>query len=337
MEQLNAQDVTIHPLNGLRWKRDLLYFEGPLLSEFTNERNDTYLKYWCDCDNSYNRWMFVKVKEEDRLRLVSGMKSIHEVIKGQQDSFVFLIDEARGNETKTYMCMIDDLPSSYIPEHNTSFLDIEDYVEDENVTSILFDDSWSFDELKKIYHKFTQVYDLMYIINSGITTFNRTLPWFGGANYSYFYRVIKESISHQSKLKAIHYASPGYIKIDVDKEISDKTLLVVRNYIDNKDVVDQLYLHLYNRIKELELNQKKSKEEAIEGFRDDSLCMSYLTNLVSNIEGLDYVWLETFLETDFERAKLIMAHVRRVRDFADFILEREVKVVNPIILAEDEY
>ncbi|HCH6294110.1 TPA: hypothetical protein NK329_000701 [Vibrio parahaemolyticus] len=330
MEEIKAQEVKIHPLDGLRWKRDLLYFEGPLLSEYIGERKETYLKYWCDCDNTYNRWMFIKIKEEDRLRLVSGMKSINEVINGQQDNYVFLTDEARNEETRTYMCMIDDLPASYIPPHRTSYLDIEDYEEDENVTSILFDDNWSFDELKTIYQKFTQVYDLVYIINSGITTFNRKLPWFGGSNYSYFYRVIKESIRHQSNLKAIYYASPGYIKIGADSDISDKSLEVINSYINKKDIVEKLYLELYNRIKQLELNQK-SERDAVDGFYNDSECMDYLAKLVENIEGLEYQWLQDFLSTDFERAKLVMAHVRRIRDFANFILERNVTVVNPII------
>ncbi|NAX47902.1 hypothetical protein CAG70_13015, partial [Photobacterium halotolerans] len=101
MHKLIGSQLKNLPLGNLTWKRDLLYFEGPLLSEYYTEKGETFLKYWCDCNEDYHRWMLFKIKEQDRLRLVLGEKSIHAVIQEQPDFFVFFSDENKKNKKFT--------------------------------------------------------------------------------------------------------------------------------------------------------------------------------------------------------------------------------------------
>ena len=131
MINLNGSNLQKFPLQNLSWERDLIYFEGPLLSEFTVKNGEKYLKYWCDCNDEYNRWMLFRIKEEDRLRLVLGELSLIDCIKDKAGNFVFFVDE---NEHKSFYQLVDlsDVPQEYFPELD-SYLNIEDYVEDKNI------------------------------------------------------------------------------------------------------------------------------------------------------------------------------------------------------------
>lgn len=330
MINLSGQILQTLPLGDLSWKRDLLYFEGPLLSEFISDKGEVYLKYWCDCDESYNRWMLFKIKEQDRLRLVLGEKSLYEVIKEQPDCFVFISDEGDTDDKYTLL-ESTNIPSEYLPSE-TAYLDIEDYTEDENITSLVFEDQWDFEELKNVYRKLTQIYDFTFVSNKQPQRLGVSMPWQGGFSAVHFYNKIKELIPMTSngRLNAIHYASPGYMKMNMDSDIANIAIKSISDYGLNKRDIDSLYLELGNRIKELELNQM-AENNAVSTFAADLNCMSYFTRLVSSLSGFDMTWLNQFVDTDFERCKIVMAHVRRVRYFQNYLAEKNVRVVSSLI------
>lgn len=329
MKTLIGEILESLPLGDLRWKRDLVYFDGPLLSEYDTEKGETYLKYWCDCNKTHNRWLYFKIKEQDRLRLVYGDKSIKEVMVNQPDLFFFLADEGTvGNRYQ--MVEGTNLPPDYYPTDD-SYLDIEDYEEDLNTTSLIFEDQWDFEELKDIYRKFTQIYDFIFVANGGLNRFGSAMPWQGGFSAVHFYNKIRDimGVSDRSKLDAIHYASPGYMKIKANTDTSNLALEAIRTYADKKDEVDKYYLELQNRIKELGLNGK-SPNSAVNEFSSDQQCLFYFNNLKSLL-SISSPWLNDFVDTDFERAKIIQAHIRRLRYFYSFISERNVRVVSRIL------
>lgn len=333
MNEILGTKILELPLEDLKWQRDLIYFEGPLLSEYLSSRNETYLKYWCDCDSNYNRWMYFKIKEQDRLRLVLGEKSLYDAIVNQPDSFVFIADEGEIQEQRRYsMAKISELPDSYLPCEEDSCLDIADYKGELKITSLIFEDSWEFEDLKDLYKKFTQVYDFIYISNRYVANFGQTMPWQGGFNYTYFYKKIKEFIlpKDYSKLNSIHYASPGYIKIESEPEISRLALIAINHYAKNKQDNDRVYLELQNRIKELQLNQIEPTS-AVSYFEEDSECIALYKQLAAALQGVEIDWLNKFVESDFERCKILMGHFRRIRTFNNYLKDGNVRVVDSIM------
>ncbi|WP_199194454.1 hypothetical protein [Photobacterium sp. GB-50] len=333
MINLSGQKLQTLPLGNLTWKRDLIYFEGPLLSEFSSDKGEVYLKYWCDCDDTFNRWMFFKVKEQDRLRLVLGEKSLYDVIVNQPDSFVFVSDESRDIQNYTFL-EAANLPNEYLPEED-SYLEIDDYVDDEKITSLVFEDQWDFEELKNVYRKFAQIYDFIFVSNSISGRLGASMPWQGGASAVHFYNKIKELIpsNDASRLNAIHYASPGYMKISVNRKVSDIALTAINNYGLNKKAIDSLYLELQNRIKELDLNNISSSD-AMNIFDNDDKCIDFYTELVDSLSGFDMSWLSKFVDTNFERCKIVLTHVRRLRSFQNYLGKQSVRVVSPLITSE---
>jgi hypothetical protein len=274
--------------------------------------------------------MFFKIKEQDRLRLVLGEKSIYEVIKNQPDGFVFFADENEKNSIFR-MVITTEIPYSYIPEED-SYLEIEDYEEDTNVTSFIFENKWEFKELQDIYRKFTQVYDFLFVSNKVNKNLGSAMPWQGGFSSVHFYNKIKEFIpkSEQSDLNSIHYASPGYMKISSKSEIANLALEAIQDYSENKKTIDSNYSNLSNRIKELNLNNILP-DSAILEFAADSICLQLYSQLKDDLLSIDPAWLNRFVASDFERCKMLMGHFRRIRSFHSHLGDEAVRVVTNII------
>lgn len=329
MINLNGSDLQQLPLKKLKWQRDLIYFEGPLLSEFTSSNGEKYLKYWCDCNEKYNRWMLFRIKEEDRLRLVLGEIPLIDCIQEKTGAFVFFIDEGE-SEYKYQLVDLCDIPSEYLPEKD-AYLNIEEYKEDKNIASLVFEDTWEFDELKYVYRKLTQLYDFIFVAKKQLGT-SGGMPWQEGFSTMHFYNKLKNIIpkSSESNLDAIHYASPGYMKVKMDSEISKSTFEAINNYKNDKSDIDHIYSDLFNRIKELGLNNV-SVSSAIQEFSKDNDCKINYHLLVSKLYCIDSSWLTSFADNDFERCKILMAHTRRLKDFSNLIEDGRIRVVTSII------
>src|SRR5690348_10319881 len=80
------------PIRDLEWVRDLVYFDGPLLSEFRSSNGDTYLFHWCDVDDGANRWMVFRVSRPDLVKYLFRRYPLRRLIDESQDGFVYIVD-----------------------------------------------------------------------------------------------------------------------------------------------------------------------------------------------------------------------------------------------------
>jgi hypothetical protein len=329
MINLNGSYLQKLPLQNLLWKRDLIYFEGPLLSEFSAKNGEKYLKYWCDCNEDYNRWMLFRIKEEDRLRLVLGEIPLISCIQEKTSNFVFFIDEGE-NDSKYQLVDLLDIPQEYLPEDDAC-LNIEEYSEDKNIASLVFENNWKFDDLKEVYRKITQIYDFMFVAKKQLGT-SGGMPWQDGFSAMHFYNKLKNIIPQQSNssLDAIHYASPGYMKMRMDSDIANTTYEAIEKYKQEKSIIDQTYTELSNRIKELDLNSFTTSK-AISEFSLDNDCQKSYKLLRTKLYCIDDKWLNKFADSDFERCKILMAHTRRLKNFYSFIEDGRIRVVTSVI------
>src|SRR4051812_36633663 len=72
--------------------RDLVYFQGPLVSEFRAQNGDAYIYYWADADEEHHRWIVVRTSRRDLTLFVSGRLTAFELISSSKDGFAYLID-----------------------------------------------------------------------------------------------------------------------------------------------------------------------------------------------------------------------------------------------------
>ena len=115
---LGGTAVAALPIFDLEWVRDLEYHDGPLLSLFKHKRHgDTYLYYWCDCDDSVNRWMILRVSESNLTKLVDRLIPLDQIIpQGCQDDFVYLVDlDSDGGFKAVWLLALDSIPEQYTP------------------------------------------------------------------------------------------------------------------------------------------------------------------------------------------------------------------------------
>lgn len=326
MISLNSYKVHKLPLHDLEWINDLIYYDGPLLSQFRKKDNEYYFKMWCDCDDISNRWMYFKIYEKDRLRLLIGEKSLYECLKEQPDSFVFFSDESEGKQL-TYMVDNQLIPDEYLPE-TESYLALDDSLLQEDSTSFIFEDDWSMDALRDLFKKFSQIFDFNYLVSSkGII--NSRFPWKDGASTVHFYDRIRNIIpaKDRCRLDAVSYASPGYMKISAERTKSSETLRVVKHYIDNSAEIQAQYSNLYKLILSGKYNSM-ALEEAVREFDSCKLCTKSLNTLASLLLGIHKDWFMSQFDSKFVRAKILMGHTRRLESFARYMSESNVKAVS---------
>ena len=61
MKTLKGRQITQLPVYNLFKIGDLVNYQGPLLSLFSNPKGELYIYQWCDCDESHHRWLIYPV------------------------------------------------------------------------------------------------------------------------------------------------------------------------------------------------------------------------------------------------------------------------------------
>lgn len=158
MEDIKTFKLDEFPLK-LNFVADLIYFEGPLLSLFKNETGDSYLYYWCDVDENYNRWIIFRLSKAKLKSYVFEKLSLDDLILNPSDGFVYITDIDDNLQYRNiYLIQPDKLPEQYIPESD-SFYDFKSELdEDEDGKQLLlnhiFEDKELIDILLKLLDKY---------------------------------------------------------------------------------------------------------------------------------------------------------------------------------------
>lgn len=105
--------------SGLTHRRDLEWFDGPFLSEWTNPRGEPYIYYWCDRDERFDRWIVVRVSRPDLLAYEIGkidlLTLLYERCIG---GFAYIHDQPLKSvhRSRVQLAEIVAVPAEYRPE-----------------------------------------------------------------------------------------------------------------------------------------------------------------------------------------------------------------------------
>lgn len=116
---------------------DLIYVDGPLLSDYVNDRGEHYLFYWVDSDIKYNRWLVFRIDVTTIQDYLNKQISFYNVINSVNDGFVISVDidnDLIYHNSK--LMLLNDIPSDYLPEMD-SYYDFE-VVEDLDISTEIF-------------------------------------------------------------------------------------------------------------------------------------------------------------------------------------------------------
>jgi len=117
MHDFRKPPISTDPIRDLTFVRDILDFEGPLISEYDGPFGEPWIYRWCDCNDIAHRWMVYRVTDRG-LALIkdddSYLWAFHrEWIVGGK---VYIVDLTSRELPETMIeVAIEDLPASYIP------------------------------------------------------------------------------------------------------------------------------------------------------------------------------------------------------------------------------
>jgi len=119
MEAINGILLEKLPVKELHKVSDLIYYDGPLLSHFQSNNNENYLFFWTDVDDTFNRWLVVRVSIERLQAYLNGKLSFYNIITEPNDNFVYKVDiDADLNYHNVLMLFPEQIPQSYLPGRN---------------------------------------------------------------------------------------------------------------------------------------------------------------------------------------------------------------------------
>lgn len=76
----------------MTWVKDLVYYEGPLLSHMMNGEQ-SYLYKWVDNDSQYNRWLVIPVNLQDVDRVMRETLDFNTLLNVSSKIYIIDIDD----------------------------------------------------------------------------------------------------------------------------------------------------------------------------------------------------------------------------------------------------
>ncbi|MEO1529009.1 MAG: hypothetical protein AAFX06_26610 [Planctomycetota bacterium] len=253
----NATELHSFPLKDAVCTRHLVWFDGPLLSEFRIKGKPPYLSYWCDTDGVQNRWMFVSVNETDILRLENNLVGLDHIIPfGTTQPFVYFQDvNDDGDTIRSFLCEVNDVPDSYKPRAGAN-IDFVKPDQDANSYTLLIQDEWTHRELSSLSRNIVATYSTVYTLGNSLNSSIQNYPVGTGFAGGRFYDEMIKSVPIEDKgrLAAIQYSSPGFVRYAIRTELLGKIIDVVRKVRSVK--IAGPYAALDRYYKDNELNGK---------------------------------------------------------------------------------
>lgn len=317
-------------INGMTFKKDFLpkflfikdlqYFEGTLLAEYQTKKGETYVFHWCDCSDTLNRWLVARISKRSLLQFESGLSTLHDLLyRDNLDETYYILDIDTNQETqKCFLVQKESLDIEYLPEEDTFILPELIFDENENSYPILIDKNWNTEDLASFPRKFIDICLLLKTSINGMRISNDG-KWDGGLSSQAFYNSLRQK-NKDLKIKAIQYASPGYIQFSIEREIGLLVKENIDNYIENKDKITSTFKILENYISHYELNKKESKD-FINTHKD--FFMEKGAELMEYFSEPNWSWIVEVSEDEFKAIKTAMSFYRRIVFLSKRVLDKK--------------
>ncbi len=119
LTDVRGQILERMPDYGLRKVVDLINVDRPYLVELKSRFNEPFVAWWCESDDSLNRWMYFRADNSKLQRMKIRRLRLDQVIPAaSKDGFVYLVDVA-ANKVPIACRIVDtkDIPDDYIPNN----------------------------------------------------------------------------------------------------------------------------------------------------------------------------------------------------------------------------
>jgi hypothetical protein len=300
----------------LEFVRDLEEFDGPLLSEFRSSKGDTFLYYWCDCNEKANRWLVVRAPRQDLFRYLVGRVTLRSLIRECRDRFLYVVDlDGDATVLSAWFVYAENIPENYLPRHDSvpqPGAGIEPGFQDVSI-----DQDWDYEQYPR---KFLQAYSFHTAFGRGGNPkaldidYRLTTGWI----FDTLYRKIETNVppAHRASLEAVSFASPGYLRFRVDPMIAEGLRNAVARYLDHRS-------ELRRGIEELRSWTNRHEPDN----DDDEAAMRRLIEQISGSLGIDGAALLSHIDTAKNAAKALSSYFARIEFLARNQVEQTAMLV----------
>lgn len=120
MESLDGFISKDFPYKDLKKVSDLIYYEGPMLSHFSNGK-DSFLYLWVDNNDSVNRWIVIKIDDNILANYFKKRISLKYILETSNTYILFTDINEKLNNISNVLLPIDKIPESYLPSDESYF------------------------------------------------------------------------------------------------------------------------------------------------------------------------------------------------------------------------
>lgn len=275
MESLTGQQLDRLPFGPLKKDADLVYFDGPLLALFRNERGDGYFYHWCDADERNNRWLIFRVDARDLNGYLSRKTPLRPLLLNPPDAFVVSADvDGEGRYHNLRMLSPQEIPADYLPAPD-SLYDEEPHllVIDKPAAApdryvIRMDSEWSLRDLSDLPNNYSKVYAMLYTLQEvapetdhRVRRAYESYPWRGGYSTVNFFRSLESHLPVEAlpQIRSMQYASPGYIELELDDRVAFAVKNVITAFAASYSELERLFRSVEGELKERKLIGEKRK------------------------------------------------------------------------------
>jgi hypothetical protein len=236
-EEFNAISLKGRLPVDLELVRDIEEFDGPLLSEFRSSKGETFLYYWCDCDETANRWLVVRTPPQDLFRYLVGRTPLRSLIRDCRDRFLYVVDLDEGSVLlDAWFVYADKLPDNYLPGPNSCRQPGAGI--DPDFQDVYVDQKWDYEQVAEYPRSYLQAYAFHTAFGQGgdpgtlSVDYHLTSGWIF---HTLFERMRSNAPSHmRASLEAVAFASPGYLRFRVNPTIAEGVRSAVARYLSHR-------------------------------------------------------------------------------------------------------
>ncbi|MDM0007164.1 hypothetical protein QTI51_17490 [Variovorax sp. J22G73] len=257
MIKFEGQKVSAFVFDGHEHVCDLIEADGPLLSLYTDLR-DNWLYLWCDTDRvKVNRWMLIKAPRTSLVEFFSQRISLRALIENSPS--VIMLDETAVRSEKVDDLGIPQEPTislkrrfiklddptdvqAYWPSDRSFFnpelaegIDIrQEFAPSKHLIPV--DGRWYFKDLDSFSRTYAKLYAFLYstkpqFINSMSARLYSLLraPWTGGYSRVNLFSSLRRGLPalHDLQIDSFSYASPGAIEVEALPSICEDVSRII--------------------------------------------------------------------------------------------------------------
>lgn len=119
----------------LKKVEDLIYFEGPLMSVYSDKNSMPFIVDWADSDSEINRWMIYQVERKSLAQYINREISHFQLLNSPANDIIFIVDKKEKEFVENcIICTSNKLPYEYLPQ-NDIFFEQDDFIDIDKVIS----------------------------------------------------------------------------------------------------------------------------------------------------------------------------------------------------------